>query len=889
MIPTLLTATSVFIIAFIAAPPVDIDGIREPVSGSLLYGNNISAPRRSLTGSKRNGTSITVSAAPDLGWRVTLTPETAPTESSMSGKHYGGTASSSLPGCKQTNLWTRLYCLMQAVMESPAAQSLCAVSFQPAVGCDSRGDPSATSMMCAALDSGVSKSTMSGLNGMNGSPKGSTPILKSLSLTPSFMEGLCFGIGFRRSKRTLGSPLHLTRRTLLCLANNRGDGGPVVPEELSSARLRTTGDKPPERGPGKHDESKRDAPAKGDPSLSPEAEAIINRWKLREGAYKGVEIPSRFVKVIYRGKYNKNSVFDNLYPLVLSPAMIDIAYGKVKSNPGMMTPGTTPETLSGWGKEHVDSLISKLADESFQFSRARLVEIPKPQGGVRGIKVASPRDKVVQRVIADILEAIYEPAFSKCSFGFRPLLGCHDTLRYVVKHYQSSRWFIEGDISKCFDEIDHNILVGIMRRRIKDEKFIRLIWKALRAGFLDSSKVPQDCLLGTPQGSIVSPILCNIIMNEFDTYIEETLKPQYTRGTSRRQPPAYKSLMAGANLFDKKYQRTKDPADLKGAQIRRAKAQLMPSMDPVDPNFRRLLYVRYADDWLIGFAGPYCEAVEIRELCRDFLSSIKLRLSIEKTLITKGVSGCTFLGARVHVPLNEQRFRKAKRLSRATLGVRLNAPLDRVIRKLATAGYCTKTGIPTPRMSLYAASKEEIVVNYGAVIRGLLNYYSFADNYPRLASSVFYILRNSACKVLAAKLKLKTVRQVLLKFGFYLNKDGGSPLPNFKSAKVRGELFKRNPSTRIPLYRKALLTIRLESMECAVCGSTYKVEMHHVRALKDLNKRLDPVSRAMAARNRKQIPLCRVHHMAQHVNLNMVRSAALKENRRLGLSSAGLS
>jgi retron-type reverse transcriptase len=162
--------------------------------------------------------------------------------------------------------------------------------------------------------------------------------------------------------------------------------------------------------------------------------------------------------------------------------MYDIAYYEVKSNLGMMTPGSTGETPSGWGPETINKIIESLSNESFSFTVARTTKIPKATGGTRTLKIASPKDKIVQRIIAYILEAIYEPSFSEQSFGFRPGKGVHDALQYVKYHFRGVRWVIEGDISKCFDEIDHHVLVGILRKRIKDERFIRLIWKALRAG-----------------------------------------------------------------------------------------------------------------------------------------------------------------------------------------------------------------------------------------------------------------------------------------------------------------------------------------------------------------------------------------------------------------------
>jgi group II intron reverse transcriptase/maturase len=757
------------------------------------------------------------------------------------------------------------------------SQSLYAVSFQHAVGNTNRIEHWGSLMMCPPHERMFGKPTMSGIEGTNGKPK---------DTIFSYLLGI-----LRRIKRTSGSSISESMRAHACITDALDDGGSVVPAGTPpNSPSGGNGGRPPERDPGKQAKSKgKISVPEASPETRKKAESIVQRWVQRQGYYTGVNIPRKFAKVLVRGQ-NINSHFDSLYPLLLSPAMFDLAYGKVKSNPGMMTKGSTEETLSGWGPKVRDSIISKLKDESFQFTPARLLEVPKPDGSKRPLKMGSPRDKIVQRVLTNILEAIYEPAFSPFSFGFRPHLGCHNALEHIEKKYQGTRWFIEGDIAKCFDEIDHHALIGVIRKRIKDERFIRLLWKALRAGVMDSSNIPKDCIIGTPQGSIVSPILCNIFLSEFDEFVENVLMPKYNRGVTRAQPPKYMALMARSYYYGKRYAKSKDPDQLELCRNLRAEAQKLPSTEPKDPNFRRLYYTRYADDWLIGFAGPICEAETIRDECKDFFTSIKLRLNMEKTLISSGQDGCIYLGTKIHVPLNQERFKKgAKHKARANLGVRLNAPLARVIKKLASAGYCTKEGIPTPRMALYADSKEEIVGKYAAVLRGILNYYSFADNLARLVDTVFYILRGSAAKILAAKLKLKTARQVLIKLGPDLagaDPDGSKVLPLPRDIKqlykAKGKRFSIGQlSSRIPLYRKAELTVRIAGIECAVCGSTHNVEMHHVRQLKDLTRRLDPIAFAMAARSRKQIPLCRIHHIAQHVNLNKVRVALAKKDKLL--------
>lgn len=877
MIPCLLTATSVFIIAFIAAPPVDIDGIREPVSGSLLYGNNISAPRSRHIRFRRSWIDHNIQAAPNLGRRVTATPEMGSTEKSMLGKLYRGTATRVPLGSKPTDLWKKLYCLKTWIL-SMSAQLLSVVSCQPKVGSTFLRRPLFRKLIMCFLNVARSCSPLkSGITVTNGIPKG---------LTSSAFTRI------RRNDGTKGSPSQSDSQkgeTKL-----KGDGEPVLPNRGSTSGKGPEKDTDSERGSGKSDKNKEEvlsidttfSPLDISSPSSDDLNDKIERWKQIEKKARGkLKIPPKLVKLVDLCQKKQSAFIFDIYTVFYNPDIYDLAYNALRSKPGNMTPGSDGSTLDGWGNEKIQRITAKMRDESFQFTPARIVEIPKQDGTQRPLKIAPPKDKVVQRIIAWILEAIYEPTFAENSFGFRPNRGCHNALKFIKLKYNGARWFIEGDISKCFDEIDHDTLISILRRRIKDEKFIRLIYKALKAGYLNQWSVPQNCIVGTPQGSVVSPILCNIFMNEFDTFVLDKLTPEYNRGTRRKQPVEYTRLKARTRWLRKKYARTKNPLDLQKAEESRKQSQAMPSVVVNDPDFRRLQYCRYADDWLIGFAGPYSEAVEIRNLCREFLSNIKLRLSLEKTLITKSSKGCIFLGTKIHVPTNQQRFRKTLRVQRATLGVRLNVPFQRVYRKLSQAGYCTPSGDKAlPRMALYVCDKDELVKAYNAITRGYLNYYAPCDNFKRFADTLWYLLRASACKILAAKYKLKTVRATLLHFGKYLEKGGDgetrlADLRNLKTSKGRFRLNGSSESRLTALFERASLRIRSKLLECVKCGSTYQVEMHHVRELKYL-KAEDLITRAMIARRRKQIPLCRYCHKAKHKNINKILKGAHKKRQK---------
>jgi group II intron reverse transcriptase/maturase len=229
-----------------------------------------------------------------------------------------------------------------------------------------------------------------------------------------------------------------------------------------------------------------------------------------------------------------------------------------------------------------------MKDGTFQFKPGRRVQIPKPGSTkTRPLTVASPRDKIVQEVMRMILEVIFEPTFCDNSHGFRPNRGCHTALRQVKTQFGGATTIIEGDISKCFDSFDHKILIELIMKKVSDPRFIQLIWKALRAGYMEFHTI-QHSLVGTPQGSIISPLLANIYLHELDLFAEK-LKSNYDKGIEASRNPEYRKL---------EYRRAKanKAGDFKLGIKYLKEMQRIKSRLPSDPGFRRIYYVRYADD-----------------------------------------------------------------------------------------------------------------------------------------------------------------------------------------------------------------------------------------------------------------------------------------------------
>lgn len=564
--------------------------------------------------------------------------------------------------------------------------------------------------------------------------------------------------------------------------------------------------------------------------------------KLREHCMKNPDTPVNLEKI---------------YRLMYDPSLYELAYNKLKSNPGNMTAGITPTTLDGMSMEVIERIIEKLKDNSFKFTPGRRVEIPKASGGTRPLTIAPPNwlgDKLVQEVMRMILEAIFEPTFSDNSHGFRPGRSCHTALKKIKERFGVATWYIEGDISKCFDSFDQDVLMKIIEQKIKDRRFTDLIRKALKAGYMEF-RIFKHSISGTPQGSIISPILSNIYLNELDKFVER-LKLDLDTGSKPKINPVYNRL---------RYLKSKETSPEVLARIHKLilKTQYYKAMDP---SFKKLTYVRYADDWIIGIRGSKDDCITILDKIKILLKQeLNLELSDSKTLITNAKEGkarflATDIFRKSHQSFSSSQFGFIKRNGRE---VRLEAPKQRILKKLTSVGFL-ENNTPVPRFLWLPNDKDTIIAQYNSVYRGLINYYSFVENRNRISSSIHYILKTSCVKLLAAKFKLETQNKVFTKFGSNLK---GENRISFVDAVYGMDAwdFKVNSKEMIPtLYAETLSKASLSNLKCAVCDSDYRVEMHHVRMMKDLNPKLKKIDALMAKRNRKPIPLCRTCHLAYH-------------------------
>nr|YP_010555452.1 group II intron reverse transcriptase/maturase [Ramaria cf. rubripermanens]UYR22200.1 group II intron reverse transcriptase/maturase [Ramaria cf. rubripermanens] len=451
----------------------------------------------------------------------------------------------------------------------------------------------------------------------------------------------------------------------------------------------------------------------------------------------------------------------NLYKLMCNIDILKLAYEKLKSKPGQMTPVINPETLDGISLLALEPIIDTLKSETFQFKAGRRIKVPKSSGGTRPLTITSPRDKLVQEAMRMILEAIYEPMFLDSSHGFRPKRSFHTALKTVNQQFQPASWIIEGDISKCFDNIDHHKLMTLIESKILDRKFTRLIWKSLKAGHFEFA-IYQNNINGTPQGSIISPILANIYMTQLDQFMEE-LKLDFNLGNKSRET--------------KEYNRShylKSTAKREGNMVLPNKLAIasrkLPRSDFSDTQFKKLTYVRYADDWIVGVKGSYDDTKIIYSKIEHFLKSINLTLSETKTKITNiNKSEVMFLGTKIYRAKHTKfvRIQRTSSVRRNSRRLRLDAPIIKILSKLHEADFMKK-GRSHPKFIWMSMEHRQIIHLYNAVLRGYLNYYNFTNNFGTMASSLVHILNSSCAKLLAAKYTLRTQAKVYKKFGSLL-------------------------------------------------------------------------------------------------------------------------
>jgi group II intron reverse transcriptase/maturase len=576
---------------------------------------------------------------------------------------------------------------------------------------------------------------------------------------------------------------------------------------------------------------------------------------------------------------------EDVYRQLVNPDLFLLAYGRIARNAGAMTPGVTAETVDGMSLAKIGRIIDALRRETYRWTPVRRVYIEKKRSTKKrplGIPIWS--DKLLQEVMRLVLEAYYEPQFSPASHGFRPARGCHTALDEIYHRWVGTKWFVEGDIARCFDSLDHAVLEAILSEKIHDGRFLRLIRNLLRAGYLEAWR-HNATLSGSPQGSVLSPVLSNVYLDRLDRFVETTVLPKYNRGDRRRLNPAWCRLRDKAKQLEK-------AGDWHEADRLRHRMKQVPCLNPMDPAYRRLRYIRYADDWLLGFSGPRCEAEEIKREVGAFLrDELKLELSETKTLITHARSqAARFLGYHI-VVLHDDRKRDQRGHRSINGQIGLQVPPD-VVRETCARYLCH--GEPMHRSELVHDSVFSIVVQYQREYRGVVEYYRRAYDLHRL-NRLKWTMERSLTRTLALKLRT-SVSRVYRRFGATLQTDRG-PCVGLQVEVERGEgkkpLMARWGGITLARGTKAVLDDaplricgprtelerRLLANTCELCGSQEDIQVHHVRALKDLLRKGRAARpywvEIMAARQRKTLVTCRACHADIHAGRSVRRAPAV--------------
>jgi group II intron reverse transcriptase/maturase len=582
--------------------------------------------------------------------------------------------------------------------------------------------------------------------------------------------------------------------------------------------------------------------------------------------------------------------FERMYRNLYNPEFYLLAYKNIYANKGSMTPGVNGITIDGMSSQRIEKLIESLKDRSYCPNPARRTYIAKKNNPAkkRPLGIPSGDDKLVQEVVRMILESIYEPTFSDASHGFRPKKSCHTALVKIQKTFTGAKWFVEGDIKACFDSFDHHVLINILRRRINDEAFIDLMWKFLKAGYMEQWQYHMT-YSGTPQGSGISPILANIYLNELDRYMEEYKAKVSTM--ARTVNPAHRNMASKIFHYKAKNDAKWDSLSAEEQKQRakilrqmRAEQRSLPAHPVQETSYKALQYVRYADDFIVGVIGSREDAETLKQDMTIFLKEkLGLTLSAEKTKITNTAQCARFLGYDISVSRSQdiKRLKNGKRQRVYSGVVQLRMPHDKWTAKLLEYGAIRiskdvsgkERWKAMPRGKLMNRTDIEILSRYNAEVRGYYNYYSIAGNVSTL-NHFSSLMKYSMLKTFGSKYRCQVseIKQRYVKDGEftvpYETKSGSKEAIYYHG----GFRKKTEPSLgqvdMLEIYKKYdkpnSLAARFRAKKCELCGVECDgLEMHQVKRLKDLTGQSE-WEMEMLRRRRKTLAVCPSCHHEIH-------------------------
>jgi group II intron reverse transcriptase/maturase len=578
---------------------------------------------------------------------------------------------------------------------------------------------------------------------------------------------------------------------------------------------------------------------------------------------------------------------NGLFRLLENPILWHEAYANIYANKGVITPGVDNKTLDGFSEERVTSIVARLKNGTYRFQPVRRTYVPKKNGKKRPLGISSGDDKLIQEVVRILLERIYEPIFESSSHGFRPGRSPHTALERIGHEWTAVKWLIDMDLRDYFTTIPHDLLMEMLRKKIVDERFLRLIQAMLDAGYLEDWTFHRT-YSGVPQGSIVSPVLANIYLHEFDQVMNR-MKEQFDQGKRRKGNKVYQRYTEAIRHLRKQAENLKGKEASKDQlrdiqrtiKVLQAQRRRLPSGDPFDETYKRLWYCRYADDYLIGIIGSYADAEQVSQKVKRYMEeTLHLTIAEEKSHLRPSREGTIFLGYEVRT-YTGNRVVKVKRgkyhttSKSVTEQIQLGLPKDRLPKFCESRRYGSYSEMEARhKAELLELSDAEIILAYNSELQGFANYYALALNAKREMSKLERLWRLSLFKTLAAKHKTsmtKTAKRLKTNDGYALTVQIKDTVRHIKIFRLKDlkpcspkhsqvDLF---PNTYIWTLSRTELIKRLNTHQCEYCGTRQgSVEVHHIRKLKDVAEGKALWQQMMAARRRKTLVLCtQCHHL----------------------------
>ena len=583
--------------------------------------------------------------------------------------------------------------------------------------------------------------------------------------------------------------------------------------------------------------------------------------------------------------------FQRLYRNLYNPEFYWLAYKNIYANTGSMTAGADGTTIDGMSNERIAGIIESLRDRSYQPKPARREYIAKKNSDKkRPLGIQSGNDKLVQEVVKMILESIYEPVFCKSSHGFRPNKSCQTALQQIQKTFTGANWFVEGDIHACFDCFNHHTVIELLRKRIDDEVFIQLIWKFLKAGYMEQWTYNRT-YSGVPQGAGVSPVLANIYLHELDKFMEKYAEA-FCCGQKKQVNPEYNKSLKRASYYRRmgkemwedlsEEQRKERTHKLK--MLEKKQRALTPTV-VLDSSYKRIQYVRYADDFIIGVIGSKADAERIKaEVGRFLKDRLDLEMSDAKTKVTHTGCRARFLGYDITVS-RSQSLKKSSAgytLRSHTGIVKLLVPREKWVGKLleynAIKIKINENGkerfVAMHRGKLVNLSDIEILTRYNAEVRGLYNYYAIANDAHKIGRFA-NLMKYSMYKTFACKYKTN-VHEIKRRYCVgdlftvaYDTRTGSKTTTFYRDGFKRKETATRFDNVNeLPQYSKYTKTNtlkqRVERNICELCGKECRnLEIHQVKKLKDLKGKSE-WELLMRKKKRKTLVVCPECHITIH-------------------------